>query len=219
MELRSCITSEFKESVPRTKEFDIGYYKPCRGSTKVWIKSNEDMQCMYDSHKDEINIWCEGRVQDEVTDSEFANTSTKKRHKGDDDSAKPGSRRQAIRDEVEKIFFDLKEEHGSKYTAQQYRLWANMLQIGTWKDNDNPPQTPMFGCNGKTPTKSTSLTDALSSVAEGLVRALSHLLPSHLHMYAPSLMKWVFRLPNVHPFALSILSNSNSFISYLNLQP
>ena len=59
-----------------------------------------------------------------------------------------------------------------KYTAQQHRLWANMLQMGTWKDTDNPPQTPMFGYNGKTSTKSTSLTDTLSSVAEGVMRAL-----------------------------------------------
>ena len=52
-----------------------------------------------------------------------------------------------------------------------------MLQMGTWKDTDNPPQTPMFGYNGKTSTKSTSLTDALSSVAKGVMCALKPSTP------------------------------------------
>ena len=183
-ELKSYIMSEFEEFVPRNAEFDIGYYKPRRGSTKMWIKDDEDIQCMYDGYKDEVNLWCEGRLQDEDLELESADVSTsRKKRKKDDDTPVPVSKRQAIRDEVDKLLFELKEEHGSKYTAQQYRLWANMLQIGTWKDTDNPPQTPMFGYNGNKPEKSTSVTDALSSVAEGVMRALKS--PTPLRSQSP----------------------------------
>ena len=56
-------------------------------------------------------------------ESADVSTSRKKRKK-DDDTPVPVSKRQAIRDEVDKLLFELKEEHGSKYTAQQYRLHA-----------------------------------------------------------------------------------------------
>ena len=48
-----------------------------------------------------------------------------------------------------------------------------MLQVGTWKDPENPPQNPMFGYNGKSQTKPPSVTEALNSVAEGLAHALT----------------------------------------------
>ena len=72
---------------------------------------------------------------------------------------------------MDEIFLELKEKHEKNYTAQQLRLWANMLQVGTWKDRDNPPKNPMFGYNRKSQAKP-SLTDALASVAEGLARAI-----------------------------------------------
>ena len=84
MEMRLHIISEFEELVPRTTEFDIGYYKPSRGSTKVWIKSDEDMQCMYDGYKyhhQELNIWCEGHHDHEDTEKDSVDTSTRKKHK------------------------------------------------------------------------------------------------------------------------------------------
>jgi hypothetical protein len=103
---------------------------------------------MYDNYEAqcELNIWCVGNFQDENEEPSSA-TATKK-HKCDKDSQK------SLR------------KFESKYTTQQLRLWANMLQVGTWKDRVNPPQNPMFGYNGKSQTKTPSLTDALSSVAE-----------------------------------------------------
>ena len=76
------------------------------------------------------------------------------KNKCDQDTQKT-SKRQCIRDEINEIFKELKEKYESKYTAQQLRLLANMLQIGSWKDKDreNPPQNPVSGYNGKTPAK------------------------------------------------------------------
>ena len=85
------------------------------------------------------------------------------------------------------FFSDLKEKHASQYTAAQYRLWANMIHVGTHRDYDNPPNVPMFGFNSK-PSKraGTSAGDALSSVAEGFMRALKAPTPSHSSTSSPT---------------------------------
>ena len=185
-ELKSYLKEQFKELVPDSTDFNIGYYKPSCGSTKVWIKGNEDVQCMYDCCRDEINMWCEGCLEDEHLDLDSDEGSKQKI----DENTKSVSKRHAIRDEVDGICFKLKEEHGSKYTPQQYRLWANMIQIGTWKDKENPPQTATFGYNGKTPSKSASLADALSGVAEGLMHALKSPTPPWKSAVSSEIVSW-----------------------------
>ena len=219
MELRLFIIGNYEELVPSYTEFDIGYYKPSRGSTKVYIKSDTDMQIMYECYKDqcELNIWCVGNSQDDSEEPSVA-AATKKR-KCDQDVQK-SSRRQSIRDEVDEIFMELKGKFESKYTAQQLRLWANMLQVGTWKDRENPPQNPMFGYNGKSHAKTPSLTEALSSVAEGLAHALRP--PHHLeidpllHLLVHSSMKWVCLQASVHHCVHNTSISLSSFISYWN---
>ena len=143
----------------------------------MYIESDADMQCMYESYKDqlELNIWCVGGNQDENEEPDGASAS--KKRKCDQGTQKP-SKRQAIREEVEEIFTELKEKYESKYSAQQLRLWANMLQVGTWKDRENPPQNPMFGYNGKSGAKTPSLTEALTSVAEGIACVLKPPAPT-----------------------------------------
>ncbi len=141
-DLRSYIRSEFTNLVLETS-FDVGYYKG-RGSGKVWL----DMKCMYkELSGHDISLWCEGKHEDDVD----AATGSKRK-------AEPRpSKRYAIREEVDDLFAELQ---GSNLTAAQLRLWANMLQVRTHRDTDNPPKVPMFGLN-KT-----------SSVAEGFIRAL-----------------------------------------------
>ena len=104
------------------------------------------------------------------------NTGNKRKLPNSDD--KQGSERQAIHDEVEDPFASLKEKHGSTYNAAQLRLWANMLQIGTHRDYDEPPKVPMFGVTAKIGTKSPCLAEALSNVAEGFMRALKSPAPA-----------------------------------------
>ena len=44
-----------------------------------------------------------------------------------------------------------------------------MIHVGSHKHYDTPPTVPMFGMTAK-PSKGTNLSEALSSVAEGLMR-------------------------------------------------
>ena len=52
--------------------------------------------------------------------------------------------------------------------------------------NDEPPKVPMFGVTAKTGTKSLCLTEALSSVAEGFMRALKSPGPAPLGVSLPT---------------------------------
>ena len=90
-------------------------------------------------------------------------------------------------------FTSLKEKHGSKYSAAQLWLWANMLQTGTHRDYDEPPKVPMFGVNAKTGTKSPCLADTLSNVGEGFMHAQKSPRP------APSCSSLPTRIPSQGP--------------------
>ena len=117
-ELRSALNSEFGSLISDKDDFDVGYIKG-RGQSKVWIKDEEDLKCMYDmfSKNAEICLWCEG-----CNDSYCGNS---KKRKNDSVSDKPISKRQAIREEVEEIFATLQEKHGSTFSATQLCFkWA-----------------------------------------------------------------------------------------------
>ena len=95
------------------------------------------------------------------------------KRKDDINANKPIPKRQAIREEVEEIFASLQEKHGSTFSAAQLRLWANMLQVGTHRDTNEPPNVPMFGFNSKRPKDNGgNLCEVLSNVAEGYMRAI-----------------------------------------------
>ena len=57
-----------------------------------------------------------------------------------------------------------------------------MLQIKTHKDYNMLPDVPMFGGGKKRYEKHSEVVDALSGIAEGIVRALLH-----MHQLAPNL--------------------------------
>ena len=171
-ELRECLQDEFKQLVSSRTNFDIGYNSGQRGSAKIWITDEEDLVKMYSTHNkpnQEIVLWCEGMGN--ATDETTATSSKGKKRHAVDDGDRPVSKRQQIQDAVEDIVMQLEEEHGSQFTPAQYRLWANMIQVGTHRKYDTPPNVPMFGISGKTaPAKGNNLSEALSSAAEGLMR-------------------------------------------------
>ena len=81
---------------------------------------------------------------------------------------------------VQEIKDDLEKTHGSKYNTCQYRLWAEMIFAGVHKDEEEPPQVPMFGTQRKharasvrgSPDSSV-LSDALTGVAVAIRDVLS----------------------------------------------
>lgn len=164
-ELRECLLEEYGNLIcANNDDFQVGFTKGKRGGGKVWITDVEDLNQLYSVHGEDVEIilWCEGQ-----------SLTSSKRRKDVQDGSKP--KRQAIQDEVNDIFIELQEKHGSEYTPAQCRLWANMIQLGTHKDYNNPPHVPMFGMTSKerstTKSTATGLSEALSGIAEGFVRA------------------------------------------------
>ena len=174
-EMRECLTAEFKHLVSSRSNFEVGYNSGQRGSLKIWIKDEEDLINMYSIHnkpEQEIVLWCKGlRSEPDETSTVNALVTSGKKRRAVDNEDRPISKCQLIQDEVDEIFTQLQEEHDLQYTPAQYRLWANMIQVGTHKHYDTPPNVPMFGISAKAGApKGTNLGEALSSVAEGLMR-------------------------------------------------
>ena len=56
--------------------------------------------------------------------------------------------------DVDEISSELKEQHGTKYTLPQIRLWARMIVAGNQESMTDPPQIPAItGIQPKKPRK------------------------------------------------------------------
>ena len=54
---------EFKDQVPETLNFSVGYFVG-KQSTKKWVVSQEDLECMYTAVRQAgICLWCDGRQE------------------------------------------------------------------------------------------------------------------------------------------------------------
>jgi len=96
-ELMLCILTECEGLVPDNTEFDVGYFKGGGGSAKVWIKSEENLNSMYETYRNEqeISLWCLGpEKEDGTTFGSDKNIGNKRKLPNADD--KQGSKRQAI---------------------------------------------------------------------------------------------------------------------------
>ena len=106
-----------------------------KGSTKVSIRSTADVAdiWMHVRRGDHISLWCEGirpkAVRSEASDSESC-----------DDEWPPKKKRRRKRklsaldeknNRVEDIVSTLRGKHSDQYTTIQYRLWAEMIDVGT----------------------------------------------------------------------------------------
>ena len=50
--------------------------------------------------------------------------------------------------EVDEKYDELRQKHGSKYTFEQLRMWAQMIRLGKHESTDEPPDKP-FWCGHK----------------------------------------------------------------------
>ena len=53
------LVEEFKELVPDTLGFSVGYFEG-QNISKVWLVTREDFSTMYGKYpKDEVTLWCD----------------------------------------------------------------------------------------------------------------------------------------------------------------
>ena len=165
--LRVKLIDEFADTVPDTVKFNVGYFDG-RQQAKLWLVTREDLESMYSKYRTgEITLWCDGRQSDRDRNGEEVRSKRKR------DSEANVSKRQEKEEEVESVYKDLKEKHGSKYDTPRLRLWSRMICSNLHEDMDNPPDIPAFsGSVSKKPRKE-SVSDVLAGAAVAFAKAFT----------------------------------------------
>lgn len=167
-QLRDELFTQFgDEIVSDSCDFAVGYF---RGQQKLWIRTAEDLEEAWSLvSTGRGTLWCDG-----------VNFAKKKLSSDEEDSGqnarkKPrtSSANESKQQRVEDIKEQLQAKHGSEYSPMQYRLWAEMVAVGTHTSCDLPPQVPMFtGGRAKNKSPTSDLTTAFTSMAEAVAGAL-----------------------------------------------
>ena len=163
--LRVKLIESFRESVPNTINFNLGYFEGSQ-QAKIWLVVPDDLKTMYQKYPQggAINLWCDARCDE----TEVENVRKRKR-----DSEV--SKRQNIEEnekEVEDVYKKLLDKHGSKWDTPRLRLWARCICSDQHKDYEEPPDLPAF--KGPEPKKrKESLSDALAGAAVAFATAMS----------------------------------------------
>lgn len=122
-------------------------------------------------------LWCDGLV-----DSSPKKKSRRRRLLSDDsdDDLPPAKKKQLDKqEEVQKIVNSLKSTHGSKYTAMQLRIWAELIAGGLHSSEDHPPnRNSMFeragaGGSSKPTQKDGAVAKVVADAASAITQALT----------------------------------------------
>lgn len=162
--LKKIITKELCGNIGSEVKVDVGYFHG-RQSAKIWLISNADLQHMYSVVKGEISMWAECSVEESSSDESEDEIPVKK---------KRSTRRQALEEEVQRIYQKLFSKHGDAgvYDGPKLRLWAHMIQNGSHHDYDDPPRVPQITGIKERPKKE-SLVDAVTGAAMAVAKVFA----------------------------------------------
>ena len=171
-DLRRAVEDEFESELIGGKVRDIGYFD---GSTKMWLRSDKDVDQLVQRIRkgSDTILWCDcARKKSHFSDDEEdrhdemlqpKQSSSKRRRVVESD----GGNKEAA---IDTTISDLRKIHGQQYTSLQYRLWAEMLDVGTHDDMDVPPNVPLFtGNNGHRSSKKFSLEGAMTHLISSAI--------------------------------------------------
>jgi len=126
--LRKELLQQFGESlVSSAEDFAVGYY---RGCCKLSICSPADTEEVWKCacKGENITLWCNGPKQTRIEIGSDSEEDLPKQRKRQKRCALDEKNRR-----VEKLASSLREKHGDTFTKIQYRLWAEMVDVGTHK--------------------------------------------------------------------------------------
>ena len=126
-ELVKELQNQFGTMIPETTQLPIGYFK---GSTKITIRADADIADVWEYIRKgcQVSLWCQGNNPAGESSESEDELPPKKRQKG---TKKKLSALEEKSNRVERQIYTLKKRHGDEYNSIQYRLWAEMLDIGT----------------------------------------------------------------------------------------
>ena len=165
-ELRQKIKEEFGDKVSSSPDFNVEYTEGTQ-QVKISLVSSDDLHRMYQQHSQggTISLWYDGHCD---------GTRSGKRKQDE-----PASGRKANEQEVDNVYKDLRDKHGTLYDSPKLRLWARMISSGIHDDYDTPPDVPMFSTPSAKKARKEPLSEALSTAAIALAKSLDKSNPSN----------------------------------------
>ena len=169
MAFRKQLEVKFKEYVDKSKPFQFGYIIPghgVKGKQKV-LEADEELHGMYKEYRSKkvIVLWLKTQSSpaqinrkrsmspNDVHDTPNAPKAKASKSSG---SGQYGAHLKKM-EEVESILEQLEEKHAGKYTIEQLRAWAHMIQLKKHDSLDTPPKKPFFGAKKTDATSSVSV--------------------------------------------------------------
>ena len=138
LQLKQQILKQFGPViVPLALDYPVGYTKG--GGSKVWIRTDADIKDIWSflNAGDSVSLWCHGvsssKEVDTSDEDDGVDPSTKKPKQKKRKKATTYSYLELKNDRVDERVEQLRRKHGNNYLGTQYRLWAEMLDIGTHK--------------------------------------------------------------------------------------
>ncbi len=135
--LKKEILTQFgSDLVSHKLDFPVGYMK---GGTKLSIRTASDVQdvWMYVRNGDNVSLWCSGvhslSQKDQSSSGSESEDTSFSRRKPKRKKRKRVSALDEKNKRVEEIVTNLRQKHGTQYTTIQYRLWGEMVDVGTHK--------------------------------------------------------------------------------------
>lgn len=139
------------QGIPSTID-QVGYIEPGHGAKgkQRWLSVSEDLKDMYTLHqkKREILLWC---YAIKPSTSNPSTSSSKRQHSPDLQPSRKKTRYDNHTEkmvEVESIEDELLENHDGKYSREQIRAWAHLIQMGKHESYECAPNKPFW----KTPS-------------------------------------------------------------------
>ena len=129
-QLREQILRQFgSELVSSKADFAIGYQK---GTSKVWIRTSSDIEDLWSFIYNGTNmtLWCHG-LNPILSDSDDDDEVSKPKRK------KKKSSFQAKTERLDELVHELRAKHGDHFNNIQYHLWAEMIDVGSYKYVNN----------------------------------------------------------------------------------
>ena len=135
-----------------TDGMEFGYIIPGHGfkGKQYAINSDEDVTQMYDVYKKKkpIVLWSRitSHARKRLTELNSEVSSKKKKLSDDENQPRRSNYQNHVRKmvEVDNIVEELEKKHTGKYSPEQIRAWAHMLQLKKHSSYESPPDKPFF---------------------------------------------------------------------------
>ena len=150
-DLKSELLARFTDRL--SGDIEVGYIQPGHGlrGKQEWLCYDDDIQEMYDLHprKKSILLWCFKKTSSDSSASRkrprsSSSSQASNAQKISRSSTNYESHQRDKVAETNETLAKLEEKHGDKYSSEQLRTWANLIQLKKHSSLDAPPDYPFF---------------------------------------------------------------------------